>query len=192
MKIFTILYEKVKVWAMHPLAERYLGVMSFAESSFFPIPVDVMLAPMVLVKKHKAWRYAFIAMVASVLGGAFGYFIGVYAIDLVLPLLEKMHYMDAFEVGQKWLKEWGVVAIFIAGFSPIPYKIFTIAAGAFGMAFLPFVLASIVGRGARFYLVAALMYWGGEAMENKLKNYIDIIGWAIVIFITLFIVIYKL
>jgi len=89
-----------------------------------------------------------------------------------------------------WFDEWGVWAIFIAGFSPIPYKIFTIAAGAISMAFLPFVLASVVGRGARFFLVAGLMKWGGKAMEERLHRYVDILGWLVVALVVLFIVLY--
>ena len=180
MKIFSALYEKTMNWARHPKAPWFLGGLSFAESSFFPIPPDVMLAPMSLAKPNKAWYYAFLTTVTSVLGGILGYFIGVFAFDLIEPLLHNYGYYDRYELAKNWFETWGFWAIFLAGFSPIPYKVFTIASGVVGMAFLPFVIASFIGRGLRFFLVAGLMAWGGEPMEKKLHKYMDIIGWALV------------
>lgn len=184
MKIFSALYERVMTWSKKPNAPWYLGALSFAESSFFPIPPDVMLAPMSLASPQKAWRLALLTTITSLLGGIFGYFIGATAFDVIAPYLQDSHYWDAFQKAEIWFKEWGVWAIFIAGFSPIPYKIFTIAAGALAMPFLPFAIASFVGRGARFYMVAGLMKWGGPTMEANLKKYVDRIGWA-TIFIVL-------
>ena len=180
MKIFSALYEKTMNWARHPKAPWFLGGLSFAESSFFPIPPDVMLAPMSLAKPDKAWYYAFLTTVTSVLGGILGYFIGVFAFDLIEPLLHNYGYYDRYELAKNWFETWGFWAIFLAGFSPIPYKVFTIASGVVGMAFLPFVIASFIGRGLRFFMVAGLMAWGGEPMEKKLHKYMDIIGWAFV------------
>ncbi|MEE9332257.1 MAG: YqaA family protein [Methylophilaceae bacterium] len=192
MKIFSVLYERVMAWSTLPNAPWYLGVLSFAESSFFPIPPDVMLAPMSLGNPSKAWRFALITTITSALGGLFGYAIGAVAFDAIQPHLQASHYWPAFQTAEAWFKEWGVWAIFIAGFSPIPYKIFTIAAGALAMPLLPFTIASFVGRGARFYLVAGLMKWGGKNMEEKLKMYIDRIGWATVALIVIVVTVIKL
>lgn len=179
-KIFSNLFDRVLGWSRHRHAPWYLGALSFAESSFFPIPPDVMLAPMVIARRSEAWKFAALTTLASVAGGIAGYAIGVVGIDWVMPLLERFHYMSAFERAQSWFTEWGFWAILAAGFSPIPYKIFTIAAGAMSMLLLPFALASLIGRGARFFLVAALMYWGGPAFEDSLRRYLDVLGWAVV------------
>lgn len=180
MKLFAPLYERAMQWARHRHAPWYLGGMSFAESSFFPIPPDVMLAPMALARPEKAWFYAWITTLTSVAGGVFGYFIGLLTFDAIEPWLQASRYWGAYETATQWFGQWGVVAVFIAGFSPIPYKVFTIAAGALSMALLPFALASMIGRGARFFLVAGLMRWGGARMEAQLRQHIDRLGWATV------------
>jgi membrane protein YqaA with SNARE-associated domain len=154
--------------------------MSFAESSFFPIPPDVMLAPMSLAEPMRAWRFAWITTLASVLGGLFGYAIGYFAFDAIEPWLRESRYWAPYELAVDWFKEWGFWAVFIAGFSPIPYKAFTLAAGALSMALLPFTIASLIGRGSRFFLVAGLMKWGGARMEAALHRYVDRLGWATV------------
>lgn len=180
MKIFSALYDRVMSWSRHPKAPWLLGALSFTESSFFPIPPDVMLAPMSLAQPHRAWWFATITTVTSVAGGVFGYVIGMYFFELIQVWLEGSSYWQPFLQAQQWFGEWGFWAIFIAGFSPIPYKAFTIAAGVVGMPLLPFVVASFFGRGGRFYLVAGLMKWGGPKMESQLKQYIDVLGWLFV------------
>ena len=191
MKIFSTLYAKAMNWARHPKAPWFLGGLSFAESSFFPVPPDVMLAPMSLAKPKKAWYYASLTTITSVLGGILGYFIGVFAFDMIEPILHNYGYYDRYELAKSWFEAWGFWAIFLAGFSPIPYKIFTIASGVVGMAFLPFVIASFVGRGLRFFMVAGLMAWGGEPMEKKLHKYMDIIGWIIVGLVIVLWILYR-
>lgn len=181
MGIFTRLYELAMKWSTHRYAPRYLAGMSFAESSFFPIPVDVMLAPMSLAKPEKAWRFAFIATSFSVLGGIAGYLMGYFAIDLLVPWIHTVGYWDKYQQIILWFQEWGIWIIFIAGFSPVPYKLFTVTAGALSMALIPFILISIIARAARFYAVSGLMLWGGKPMEEKLRKYMDRIGWAVVI-----------
>lgn len=181
MKLFSHLYEKVLNWARHRYAPWYLALMSFAESSFFPIPPDVMLAPMTLAQPQRAWRYAALTTAASVAGGMFGYLIGMFAFDFIEPLLHQFGYWQTFQTTVAWFAEWGFWVVILAGFSPIPYKIFTIAAGTVGMIFIPFVVASIIGRGGRFFLVAALIWWGGESMDRLLRRYIDRLGWLFVI-----------
>lgn len=180
MKIFSPLYRWAMAWARHPRAPWYLGGLSFAESSFFPVPPDVMLAPMCLANPSRAWRFALLTTLASVVGGLFGYAIGYFAIDALLPWLQDSRYWSAYQTSVEWFGRWGFWAVFIAGFSPIPYKVFTIAAGALSMAIAPFAIASLIGRGARFFLVAGLMAWGGPRMEATLHRYIDGIGWAVV------------
>ncbi len=181
MQLFSTLYEKVMRWAAHRHAQWYLAGLSFAESSFFPIPPDVMLAPMALADTKKAWRFALIATLFSVIGGAAGYAIGMFAFDMVQPLLEKAGYMDKYLHAVSWFEQWGIWVVFLAGFSPIPYKLFTIAAGVVSMMFIPFLIASLIGRGARFFIVAGLMVWGGEKMDLALRQYVDRIGWVVVI-----------
>ena len=181
MAIFSALYGRVMVWAAHRHAPRYLAGLSFAESSFFPVPPDVMLAPMALARPERAWCYAGITTAASVLGGVLGYLIGYFALEWVEPVIRQAGYWDGYLRAKAWFDAWGVWAVFLAGFSPIPYKVFTIAAGVLAMSFPPFLLASLVGRGGRFYLVSGLMRWGGARMERALREYVDRIGLALVV-----------
>ena len=190
--MFSLLYNKMLEWSRHRHAVWYLSGLSFAESSFFPLPPDVMLAPMSLAMPKKAYRFALWTTLASVLGGLFGYLIGFFIFDLVAPWLHELGYWERYLKTTEWFDAWGFWAIFLAGFSPIPYKVFTITAGALSMALLPFILASFIGRGARFFLVASLLAWGGKKLEVRLRKYIDRIGWATVILIGSAVLIYKM
>lgn len=178
--MFQSLYDKVLGWARHRHAQYYLAILSFAESSFFPIPPDTMLAPMVLARPERAVRYALITTISSVIGGLFGYALGYFAMELIEPLLHQFGYWEKYLTARSWFKDWGIWVVFLAGFSPIPYKLFTICAGAMSMALAPFVLASVVGRGARFFMVALLIKMGGERFEKLLRRNIDMIGWVLV------------
>ncbi|MDH4106712.1 MAG: DedA family protein [Gammaproteobacteria bacterium] len=180
MRLFGPLYERVLCWSKHRHAERYLAALSFAESSFFPVPPDVMLAPMCLADLSRAWRYAAVTTVASLLGGILGYAIGYFFFEAITPWLRSAGYWDAYLNGRAWFDRWGVLAVFVAGFSPIPYKIFTISAGVAVLNLPGFILASLVGRGARFFLVAGLLVMGGEPMAGVLQKYIERIGWGVV------------
>lgn len=180
MKLFGPLYDRVLMWSRHPHAVGYLGAMSFAESSFFPIPVDVMLAPMCLARREHWLRYASVATVFSVLGGLAGYLIGYAMFEAIEPWLRESHYWEAFQTSRRWFDEYGVLVVFVAGFSPIPYKVFTIAAGVAALSVPGFLLASLVGRAARFFLVAGLVRAGGEKFETTLRQYIERLGWATV------------
>lgn len=182
MRIFGALYDRALGWARHPHAWWYLGGLSFTESSFFPVPPDVMLAPMTLAERNKAWRLAAWTTLTSVLGGIFGYLIGMFLFaEVGQAVISFYHAEAAFGELQTWFERHGVWVVLLAGFSPIPYKLFTITSGLVAMAFLPFVLASVVGRGARFFLVSGLIYFGGERLEVFLKRYVDAIGWAFVV-----------
>ena len=191
MKLFSRFYARVMQWAAHRHAQWYLAGLSFAESSFFPIPPDVMLAPMALAETKKAWYYAALTTLFSVLGGVAGYFIGHFAFGFIEPWMQSAGYSDAYQLAVGWFNRWGVWVIFLAGFSPIPYKVFTIAAGVASMALLPFVLASLIGRGMRFFIVAGLMVWGGERMEQALRRHVDRLGWAVVILVLIALLIFR-
>ena len=180
MKLFGPLYDRVLVWSAHPRAPWYLGGLSLAESSFFPVPPDVMLAPMVLARPPHWWRLALLTTLTSVVGGLIGYAIGYFAIDAVIPLLQRVGWYEHFVAASELYVEWGVWIVFLAGFSPVPYKVFTIASGAAGMALLPFAVASLVGRASRFFLVAAIVRTVGPRVEPMLRKYIDTIGWITV------------
>ncbi len=184
MKIFTHLYDKVLRWAENPRALRYLCVMSFSESIFFPIPTDVMLAPMVLSKPDKAWFLALVTTITSVLGGIVGYYLGYYLFEsLIQPHLVSWGYQALYQQTYHWFNEYGIWVVFIAGFSPVPYKVFTITAGVMQLAIIPFVFISFISRAGRFFLVATLMRWGGSNMKDRLRDYVDAIGWAVVILV---------
>jgi membrane protein YqaA with SNARE-associated domain len=172
--------RKVAAWADRPHAERTLAGLSFAESSFFPIPPDVLLAPMTLAHPARGWRYALLVTIASVLGGLFGYLIGAYGMDLIAPLIVEWGMQPAFEQAEALFAEYGIWIVFLAGFSPIPYKLFTISAGALAMSLPLFLLASLVGRGARFYLVAAFVIWGGERFLAMERAWMARLGWIAV------------
>ncbi|MBK5967417.1 MULTISPECIES: YqaA family protein [Thiorhodovibrio] len=190
MRLFSALYDRVIRWSGHRHAPWYLGALSFAESSFFPIPPDVMLAPMCLTRPQRAWFFAGLTTLTSVAGGLLGYLIGRLAFGLVEPIVGPGgHYAEAFGQARDWFEHWGIWAVFLAGFSPIPYKVFTISAGVLGMALIPFVLASSIGRGMRFFMVAGLMVWGGAPMEAQLRRYVDVIGWLVVAAIAVFVII---
>ncbi|MGR8933429.1 MAG: YqaA family protein [Gammaproteobacteria bacterium] len=189
--MFQNLYDKTLNLAKHRHAVKYLCAVSFAESSFFPVPPDIMLAPMALSQPDKAMRFALWTTIASVIGGIFGYAIGYFMFDTISPWLQTTHYWQNYLTAEAWFKEWGFWAVFIAGFSPIPYKVFTIAAGTLQMVFLPFVAASFVGRGGRFFLVAMLLAVGGQKLESKLRQYIDGIGWATIALIVIGIGVYR-
>lgn len=182
MKLFQPMYDMALRWAKHPSASRYLAGLSFAESVIFPVPPDVMLAPMSLSRPDRAWHFALLTTIASIIGGVAGYLLGYFAFDSWLkPIIESAGYTHKLETAMEWFELYGVWVVFLAGFSPIPYKVFTISAGFLQMAFLPFLIASAIGRGARFYLVAALMRWGGARMEAELRKYVEVLGWAVII-----------
>ena len=181
IRVFSRLFDRVIRWSRHPRAPWFLGGLSFAESSFFPIPPDVMLVPMVLARPERGWWLAGLTTVTSVLGGVAGFAIGALAMDVAEPWIRDLGYWAAYQRAQGWFTSWGIWAVLLAGFSPVPYKIFTVAAGAMSMSLAPFVIASAVGRGGRFFLVAAIIRLGGPAAVDHLRRYIDIIGWGLVV-----------
>jgi membrane protein YqaA with SNARE-associated domain len=170
------LYDKVIALSASRHAPWWLAVVSFAEASFFPIPPDVLLIPMVLARRDRAWRLAAICSAASVAGGVLGYFIG-YALFEVLatPLLHAYHYEAAFARFKDSYAEYGLWIILLKGVTPIPYKIVTIASGAASFNFWVFMAASIVTRGARFFLVAALLYFFGPPVRTFIERRLGLV-----------------
>ena len=172
--------RRIYDWTLS-LAERktsswWLGLISFSEASFFPIPPDVLLIPLCLGAIRKALKFALICSIASVLGGLAGYAIGFYGWEA----LEGFFYdfvpgftPEKFEEISGWYEEWGWYIVFLAGFTPIPYKVFTVASGVMGMALIPFLLASAVSRSARFFLVAILISKFGEPMKEKIDRHFN-------------------
>ena len=180
MKIFGPLYDKVMAWSRHRHAVRYLSAVSFMESSFFPVPTAIMMAPMVMADRDSAWRLAIITTLASVAGGLFGYLIGYFLFDQVGEAILSFYQLEGkFEDMKAWFDEYGIWLVLLAGVTPIPYKLFTITSGVLGLAIIPFTLASIVGRASQFFLVAGLVKWGGKQIEPMLDKWIEWIGWGV-------------
>lgn len=186
MKIFEPIYDWVLKLSKHPKAVRYLGALSFAESSFFPIPPDLMLMPMAFARRDKAWYYALVTTVTSVLGGILGYLIGYFLFDAYgAQILGYFDAQEAFESSKALYSQYGMLIVLLAGFTPVPYKIFTIASGVMAIAFLPFVLMSIIGRGGRFFLVAGLIKLGGDKLESTIQSKVEWVGWISLILVLL-------
>ncbi len=179
--MFQKMYDKTLGWARHRHATRYLSFVSFADSSFFPITPLVMLVPMVLAKPEKALNFALLTTLFSALGAILGYGIGYFLFEAISPWLQTTHYWGDYLAAKNEVDKWGIWAVLIGGFLPIPYKIFTITAGTLNMALLPFLLVSTLGRGTRFCVVAFLLKFGGEKFEAKLREYINHVGWLVVV-----------
>jgi len=177
--MFQRLYDRVLEWSAHPKAPAFLCGLSFAESSFFPIPPDVMLAPMCLAQPRKSWRFATLCSVSSVLGGLLGYVIGRWAFTWIEPWLMSSAYAAVFISAVDAFERYGFLYILVAGFTPIPYKVFTISAGVVGMPMIPFLLGSAIGRAARFFLVAGLIRAMGERAAMRLRVWVDAAGWVV-------------
>ncbi len=169
--MISALYYRTLQLAEKPYATWALGVVSFLESSIFPIPPDVLLIPMVLANRVKAWFLASLATITSVLGGIAGYMIGLYLFDLIgQPLLQFYGYADKFEQFAQRYNDFGAWIVFIAGVTPFPYKVITIASGATQLNFMVFLLASIAARGLRFFIVSGLLYWFGPPVREFIEK----------------------
>ena len=193
MQLFEKIYTRVMEFSRRKSAPYYLSLLSFVESFILPFPPpDVMLAPMALARPARAMQFATLTLFFSVLGGLVGYLIGAFLFDQVEPFIVAWGYQARFERVMDWFGTWGFWAVLVAGFSPVPYKIFTIAAGVLNLAIIPFLIASIVGRGVRFFLVAWCLAKFGPTIESRLVRYIEFVGWAIVAVLVLAIGIYTL
>jgi len=175
-------YDWTMRTAAHDKAPHALFWVSFAESSFFPIPPDVMLIPMVLAARTMAWAYAAIATVASVIGGVAGYAIGFFLFETLGRWLINVYGLTTqFEQYRALYDQWGLWIILIKGMTPIPYKLVTIASGAFAFDFWVFLAASIVTRGVRFFLVAGLLYWLGEPIRDFIERRLTLVTTAFLV-----------
>ena len=177
MKLFAPWYERALRWSKHPKAPALLGFLSFIEAIFFPIPPEVMLAPMSLAQPRRALWFATISLFGSTLGMIVGYLVGMYAIDLAQPFMERLGWWEKFLEVKEVAAEHGFWLLLVGGFTPIPFKILTLASGAVGMPLLPFFAGALIGRGKRVYLVAGLIRWGGERTEAWVHKWIEPIGW---------------
>ncbi len=204
MSFFSFLYEFCIKLSKHRRAPFFLCLNSFIESIFWPIPSDVMLAPMCLARRERAFRYAFFTTIFSVAGAVLGYYLGRFLYDpYVRDLIIWLHYESAMVTVRGWFaNELGILMVFVGAFTPIPYKVIAITAGVVAaeslaatgsagmLTLINFIGVSIVGRALRFYLVAGIIYLGGEKMERAIRKYIDWIGWACVVLVAGYIV-YK-
>jgi membrane protein YqaA with SNARE-associated domain len=175
------MYERAMVWSAHKRAPWLLFVLSLCEAVFFPVAPEFMLLPMCIAKPKRGFVYAGISLLGSMIGMCIGYAVGYYAMDAVMPLLDKMglaaefaHVRETVAHGSQAQAFWLLV---LAGFTPVPFKIFTIASGAVGMPLIPFFFGATLGRGKRVFLVALAVRLGGEKAEAWLRKYIEPIGW---------------
>ena len=199
--MFIDLYNKCLNLAAHKSSKYYLAIVSFIESSFFPIPPDVMVIPMVISKKKDYFKIFLIVTIFSVLGGILGYFIGTYFFDISMQIMSFYNYEEKLiNLKNDLIKSEGFYAwlgiLFLAGFTPLPYKVFTIASGLIGFNFLIFVLISFISRGLRFFIVSYLSYKYGDIftqfMDKHGSRWFTIIGILIVIIGFIFFLIFKL
>lgn len=176
MKILRRMYDWLIAAASGRYAMAVLFAVAFMESSFFPVPPDVMIIPMVLAARDRAWRIAGMATAASVIGGYFGYAIGFYGYDLIArPILEFYSYLHQFDVFKGYYHEWGAWIVFGAGLTPFPYKVVTIASGAVDLNLWVFGIASVLSRGMRFFLVAWLLKKYGEPIRVFIEKNLGIL-----------------
>lgn len=186
MQIIRKIYDWTLRQARTPYAEWTLFGVSFAESSFFPLPPDVMLLPMCIADRAKALRFAAVCTIASVLGGLLGYAIGALLFETAGKwIIETYHLQSAFDKFHEGFNEWGVWIILAKGLTPIPYKLVTIASGVAHFPLLPFVLASIVTRGARFFLVAWLVMKFGAPIQTFVEKYLNWVALGVLALIVL-------
>ncbi len=171
MRMLRSTYDWVMGLAARKDAIWVLAAIAFIESSVFPIPPDVLLIPMVLAARDRAWRYAAVCTIASVLGGMLGYAIGMFLFESAgQPLLEFYGYAAKFDEFRGRYNEWGAWIVFIAGLTPFPYKVITIASGVTELDLAVFTVASVLSRGLRFFIVAALLWWLGPAVREFIEK----------------------
>lgn len=189
------MFRKLYDWVMGLAGSRHapagLAAVSFAESSFFPIPPDVMLAPMVLARPDRAFVYAGICTAASVFGGLLGYAIGFYLEPVGMWLLSLMGHPDGKAAFEKWFADWGLWVILIKGATPIPYKLVTITAGLAQFSLFTFIWASVLTRGLRFFAVAAILKYFGPAMLAEFEKRMALYGTLGILALVALVVVFK-
>ncbi|PIE45445.1 MAG: hypothetical protein CSA45_02485 [Gammaproteobacteria bacterium] len=181
--MFRQLYDQTISLSQHRLAERWLAFIGFIESIIFPVPADVMLAPMCLSRPDKAYRYAAILSVASVSGGVLGYSLGYFFYEQAGQLIASLGKAESFEQFRQTFNDWGIALVFVSGFSPFPYKIATIGSGLIPIAFPFFFIGSALSRPLRFFLLAWAIKKGGERLSQTIRRYIEWLGWICLILV---------
>ena len=185
MKLLRSLYT----WTLNKAEHKYscwiLSIVSFAESSFFPIPPDILLIPMIIAKRVKAWTYAFICTLSSVLGGVAGYAIGYFFYNSIgVFIVDTYHLSNSFIVFENYYNEYGMLIVLGAGFTPFPFKFITIASGVFNLNIFMFIITAIIARGLRFYLLAGLLFIFGEKIKILIDKYFNLL---VILFFILFV-----
>jgi membrane protein YqaA with SNARE-associated domain len=200
MKLFAPMYQRAIAWSRHPRAPAFLTGLSFIEAIIFPVPPEVMLAPMSLSQPKRALWFATLSLIGSICGAVIGYLLGHYAFEIMRPLFESLGMIDGIQSGIDTIKTkmiespWAVFWLLVAGgFAPIPMKVFTWASGVVGVPWVPYLAAMAIGRGKRVFLVAIAIRLGGERAERALHRYIEPIGWAAtaILLVAIFYLIYK-
>lgn len=186
MPLFEPIYHRMMVWARHRQAPALLTLFSTAEAVVFPVPPEVMMAPMCLAQPHRGFRFAGLSLAGSMVGAVIGYTLGYFAYELLVPVFESLGWLErideqvsrlrAIAARSPWQAFWLLV---LAGFTPIPLKIFTWAAGIVGVPFVPFLASMFIGRGKRVFLLALAIRLGGERAERMLAKYIEHVGWLV-------------
>ena len=177
MNVLRKLYDWTLLKSSHPKASWFLSFFAFVESSFFPIPPDIILIPMIIAKRTKAWSYAFICTISSVLGGLAGYCIGYFFFNSIgILILEYYGLIDQFSAFEKYYIQYGIWIVLGAGFTPFPFKFITIASGVFGLNVFLFTIVAIIARGLRFYLLAFFLKLFGQVIEQLINKYFNILA----------------
>ena len=186
MRLFGPMYERALRWSRHPHAERYLAGLSFVEAFIFPVMPEIMLAPMALARPSRAFRFASVSLLFSILGSLVGYMLGHFAFEALKPLLSDLHLLASIQQGVDSLRAqmtthfWGLMLVLLlAALQPVvPMKFITWASGIVGVPLVPFLLCMLLGRGKRVYLLALLVRLFGQRAEDVLNRHIERIGWA--------------
>jgi membrane protein YqaA with SNARE-associated domain len=168
-------------WTLNKAGHRHsawiLSIISFTESSFFPSPPDILLIPMVIAKRTKAWAYAFICTIASVAGGIAGYAIGYFFYNIIgIIIVEAYGLTNSFNIFEEYYNQYGILIVLVAGFTPFPFKFITIASGVFNLNIFLFILVTITSRGLRFYLISGLLFLFGEKIKMLIDKYFNILA----------------
>lgn len=180
MALFRPWYDRVLRWSEHPRAPALLGFLSFIEAIIFPVPPEVMLAPMTLARPKQWFWFATISLVGSLLGAFIGYALGMFALNLIEPVIQALGLAPKFEEVKQAAAENGFWFLLVGGFVPIPFKLLTIASGVVGMPLLPFFFGAVIGRGKRVYLLAGMVRVMGPRAQQLFEKHIEWLGWAVV------------
>ena len=177
VNILRKLYNWTLDKSAHKNASWFLGLISFTESSFFPIPPDIILIPMIIAKRAKAWFYAFICTISSVAGGIIGYLIGYFFYSTIGSIIvESYNLSNSFDTFESYYNQYGMWIVLGAGFTPFPFKFITIASGVFNLNILQFIVVAFFARGLRFYILAGLLYIFGNTIKQLIDKYFNLLA----------------